>query len=208
MSSTDLVLGFAIREMWLAIKDLWPEERKARYLLRRDVIKPLSTDSMVWPSVFQADDAIVPPQSAQPIAGLWTDFEALEDYLNAGWSNRKPSWLIAVTLSADLFEPDEVQYWQARAYGVTTRSPDESWELLGYDVSDTGLLSGLSNCGYSEREDLAATREKYSSLLNSFHLFTAPEPALEFMQFSDERVPEHAPFFVFGLWLIKREDGS
>jgi hypothetical protein len=142
-----------------------------------------------------------------PIAGLWTDFEALEDYLNAGRSNRKPSWLIAVTLSSDLFEPDKVQYWQARAYGVPTSSPDEPWELLGYDVSDTGLLSGLSNCGYSEREDLPATRERYGSFLNSFHLFSAPELALEFMQFSDERVPEHAPFFVFGLWLIKREEG-
>jgi hypothetical protein len=35
-------------------------------------------------------------------------------------------------------------------------------------------------------------------------LFASIKPALDFMHVSDERVRAHAPFFVFGIWLIKK----
>jgi hypothetical protein len=46
-----------------------------------------------------------------------------------------------------------------------------------------------------------------SRYLNEHHLFDSIKPAVDFMHFSDERVQAHAPFFVFGLWLIKKEEG-
>jgi hypothetical protein len=38
--------------------------------------------------------------------------------------------------------------------------------------------------------------------LNHHHLFTSLEPAWIFREVSNQRVPEHRPFFVYGLWLI------
>jgi hypothetical protein len=50
-------------------------------------------------------------------------------------------------------------------------------------------------------------RDSYASELNEHHLFDSIKPAVDFMRFSDERVRAHAPFFVFGIWLIKKEEG-
>ncbi len=71
--------------------------------------------------------------------------------------------------------------------------------LLGYDVADGGKLSGLANCGYESPErDIA--RAEYSAKLNEHHLFRALDEALVFRTYTEERVPEHAPFFVYGVY--------
>ncbi len=75
------------------------------------------------------------------------------------------------------------------------------WELLGYDVSDGFLLSGLSNCGYREDESEELKR-KFGGNLNQYHLFGDLEAAREFREIRNEQVPEHAPFFVYGLWSV------
>ena len=71
--------------------------------------------------------------------------------------------------------------------------------LLGYDVADASLLSGLMNCGYDEgeRRDLAPA---WQPRLNEHGLLTDPEAAMAFCRLTDERVPEHTPFGVFALY--------
>jgi len=64
------------------------------------------------------------------------------------------------------------------------------------------LLSGLSNCGYVGRES-ETFRARWRGRLNEHLLFTELTPAFEFRQLSDARVPEHAPFFVCGLYMIQ-----
>ncbi len=84
---------------------------------------------------------------------------------------------------------------------------DPAWAFLGYDVCDKWLLSGLSNCGYGTNEaEIQLLRDTYASDLNEHHLFDSIELATEFRRLSDERVQEHAPFFVFGIWLINKEE--
>jgi hypothetical protein len=39
---------------------------------------------------------------------------------------------------------------------------------------------------------------------NEGHLFDHLAPTTEFKDFSNERVKEHAPFFIFGIWLIEK----
>ena len=39
--------------------------------------------------------------------------------------------------------------------------------------------------------------------LNEHHLFKNAESAFAFRLVTNRRVPEHAPFFVYGLWLIR-----
>jgi hypothetical protein len=51
MRNEEQLLGFDSREMWSQMDATWPESRKALYLVRADVTKVLSVDSLVWPRV-------------------------------------------------------------------------------------------------------------------------------------------------------------
>ena len=209
MSSNELLLGFDAREMGLDVAEYWPEERKRHFLLRQDIVKPLSTDILVWRSVFDVEPTLQRPQWTGPIQELWEDLATLQTSLDTAWSARTlPSWLIAVTLQEEVCEREDLQEWYDRVSNFIPALRDPAWALLGYDVSDKWLLSGLSNCGYGSNEsEIQILRDTYASSLNEHHLFEAIKPAVDFMQVSDERVRAHAPFFVFGLWLIKKEEG-
>lgn len=84
--------------------------------------------------------------------------------------------------------------WRPRAIPV-----EEETERLGYDVADEVMTSGLSNCGYSDREK-ERIRSTWAGRINAFHLFDDADLALEFRALTEARVPEHAPFFVFGVY--------
>jgi len=45
-------------------------------------------------------------------------------------------------------------------------------------------------------------------LLNEHHLFNEIDPARLFKEWADRRVPEHAPFFVFGLYIVGAQIGG
>ncbi len=207
--SNELLLGFDAREMWLDPQNYWPDSRKKMHLLHYDVGRPLSTDTAVWRTVFDADTSLQRPQWTGPIQSLWNNLATLQKYMDTAWSARTlPYWIIAVTLQEDVCESEDLLEWYARASNIIPTLRDPAWAFLGYDVSDQWLLSGLSNCGYGTNEsEIQILRETYASDLNEHHLFDALKPAVDFMHLSDERVREHAPFFVFGLWLIKKEVG-
>jgi hypothetical protein len=209
MRSNELLLGFDAREMWLSPQDYWPDSRKKMYLLRYDVVRPLSTATSVWRAVFDADTSLQRPQWIGPIQSLWASLATLQEYMDTAWSERTlPYWIIAVILQEDVCESEDLQEWYARASNIIPSLRDPAWAFLGYDVSDKWLLSGLSNCGYGTNEsEIQILRETYASSLNEQHLFDSIKPAVDFMHVSDERVQEHAPFFVFGIWLIKKEEG-
>jgi hypothetical protein len=209
MRSNDLLLGFDAREMWLGPQEYWPDSRKKMYLLRYDVVRPLSTDTLVWRAVFDADTSLQRPQWTGPIQNLWDNVATLQEYMDTAWSARTfPYWIIAVTLQEDVCDSEDLQEWYARASNIIPSLRDPAWAFLGYDVSDKWLLSGLSNCGYGTNESkIQILRDTYASDLNEHHLFDAIKPAVDFMHVSDERVQAHAPFFVFGIWLIKKEEG-
>ena len=206
MRSNELLLGFDAREMWLDPQDYWPDSRKKIGLLRYDVIRPLSIDTSVWRDVFDADTSLQRPQWMGPI--LWDNLATLQEFMDTIWSERTlPYWIIAVTLQEDVCANEDLQEWYARASNIIPSLRDPAWALLGYDVCDKWLLSGLSNCGYGTNEaEIQILRDTYASDLNEHHLFHSIEPATAFRMLSDERVQEHAPFFVFGIWLIKKEE--
>lgn len=78
--------------------------------------------------------------------------------------------------------------------------PAGSHSLLGYDVADAGRISGLMNCGYTGEH--AELQDRFARHLNRNHLFSDRERALHFRRVADRRVPEHAPFFVYGLYRL------
>lgn len=67
--------------------------------------------------------------------------------------------------------------------------------ILGYDVADGDLPGGLSNCGCSDGETQRLA--PFAAALNEHHLFAHRAIAEAFAANCDERVREHAPFFVY-----------
>ena len=116
----------------------------------------------------------------------------------------RPFWLIAATWHTDVgFETEakqEGKFLGPYLTSTTPERPDTMWRFLGFDITDGAFISGLSNCGYEdERHDLAA---EWARHLNRNHLFHDLQRAFRFRALTNARVPEHAPFFVIGLWLI------
>ncbi len=77
---------------------------------------------------------------------------------------------------------------------------EEGWTLMGFDVCDAGLISGLMNCGYTPQES-SLWRPRWAHKLNDWHLFGSIRDACAFALDSDTRVPEHAPFRPVGVLL-------
>ncbi len=119
-----------------------------------------------------------------------------------GQLSSQAHWMVAVSwVSADGFSKAPIGGpYRER---MTPATVSDEWTLLGFDVADAGLVSGLSNCGYDQAE-IAALRSSWATHLNEHHLFTDVRRAFSFRDLSDPRVPEHAPFFVYGLYLLER----
>ena len=187
----------------------WSEKRRNTYAIRTDVASPLSSDPLVWPSVFDQGVGIGLSPALRAEMGL----SGLE--LPAWVGRHGPSWDSLERLEEALGERAVQLPGSVRLMAITKLCaedaaeprfvPRDGWLLLGFDVSDAGLISALCNCGYSDREEVEQSRSRWAHALNEHHLFDGVDQALAFKVASDERVPEHAPFDVYGLWI---EGGS
>lgn len=206
---SEALLGFDARVVGPVSDGLWSAERRRTYLLR-DVRRPLSADPIVWPTVFVPTDPI---QKRQPWSIGWIArpdwigpndaWESLDDMERAlGSALPAPPgnelWKVAISWHAR----DEVRAGPYGPYAGPTRPAvrRDSWELLGYDVADPSI-SGLSNCGY-ESSELEKLRPQWTERLNEHHLLIHLDDAYAYLEITNERVSEHAPFFVLGLWRI------
>lgn len=183
----ELLLGYDVR-VWPPVSD-WAAERRRTYALRDQVEGYCSVDRAVWPSRVSA--AVGPGLTSQG----WADSAGLAEVMPSapgeGWVR------VAMTLFLDLRD-DESGFWQVLPEPTEWNPSGTEWSCLGYDIADAGLVSGLSNCGYSqaEKESLGAS---WASAINKLHLFEAPSRADSYTETTAQRVREHAPFYVFGL---------
>jgi hypothetical protein len=176
--------------------DAWPDQ----FLLRPDVYAPLSTDTMVWPSIWPLSTIPLPSWIGMN-NGLWESLPTMRNHLAKAWTTPPPHATIAVSWFSDRAFNDAGMFGPyINPTDPGERSPE--WRHLGFDVSDGTLLSGLSNCGYYP-DEIKTLRPQWQSRLNAWHLFDAVEDAFEFRALTETRVDEHAPFFVFGLYMIE-----
>jgi len=208
---TNPLLGYAVRDLSPAATQAWDdEERRSIYLFRLDAARILTVDDMAWPSVLSDEQQlIVDSRGNFYLRDLCPDLENLRERLRSIWGgNWPPCLLVAVNLLTDGWGEAEHAEWRDWAHywaEVMPRSLDPSWRLLGYDVACSGFFSALCNCGLKP-EEMKAARGKWAPLLNSDNLFEDKAVAWEFKRFYDERIPEHAPFFIYGLWQIPAAD--
>jgi len=200
------IVGFDAREHWLTFDQGWSDERKQGFLYRLEVLKPLSADTRVWPTIFDSEQRPA-PAGRIGFQKTWADISDLGEAVTRAFRERPMrAWrMIAITLMLGRYcRHDEVP-WASR---VPPASPDrrgENWVFLGYDVGDQWLLSALSNCGFRPGlDDVPRLRAEWGPRLNEYHLFSDLHDAILFNQFSDQRLQtDHAPCFVFGLWIVK-----
>jgi hypothetical protein len=167
----------------------WDRERRARYLLRPDIVRPLSIDPMVWPNP-------APASEKRPFP--WEGVDEVRRWASAHCGPPDEWALLGLGMVA---HDTHIREELARGGVLEEIVVPSDWRLLGYDVADGGSISGLCNCGYEEGE-LAPLRAVWSSRLNEHGLLSELADALSFRTSTDARVPEHAPFRVCGLWRI------
>lgn len=205
MSSDLVVLGYDARERWCPRERLWPDERCAQYLLRPDVERPMSADVMVWPSVFanrqmdllELEDLHIgsagaaAPEMRGWVQWLWSDLDALRAALPD--AHDRPHDVVAITTPAP---------WHFDVPVSSPAAPSDGWMPLGYDVVDGWLLSGLTNCGYLDEDDIDGWRSHWARHLNDRHLFDDDRTADAFAAATSKRVREHAPFLTCRVWKV------
>jgi hypothetical protein len=179
----EATIGFDLR---LTTPDpSWTADRRALHLLRRDVPLVRSVDAGVW----ERPPGL--PPSAE-VGGLWPD---LPDLLAAARAlDRADAVVVRITaLEQDEEAPEDLDL---------VGSAFERHDLLGYDVADYYLMSGLAHCGYSPDEAVSLA-PPWVPLLNERHLFGTPEDAAAYVEVTDRRVPEHAPFYAYGIYQLR-----
>lgn len=166
----------------------WTAERRSTYLLRTDVAFPLSVDPNVWERA--------PGDRAYPVP--WTPVEEVQKRAAALMASKDRVCVAVFAAAAE--DPAEEEDLRSRTGAETPLAVDPSWTFVGFDVADSTETSGLSNCGYgAELEDL---RTAWAPCLNVRGLFRVIEDAFAFRKVTDARVPEHAPFTVYGIWIV------
>jgi len=207
------ILGFDFRVAdWPGITAWWDEPRRAHYLLRPEVPWVASVDSAVLPSVFDFGNALnspatgfaisrlIPEGMHQQAFGLWRDLGAMQQAVSRQSLPKDATYMsIALTVIGDDLPATQWAWDDLLEERTNPPTVSQGWKLLGYDVADRSLLSGLSNCGYDGEEKPILTKT-WPDKLNEVGLLRDLNDAMEFKDVTNRRVPEHAPFLVFGLY--------
>lgn len=179
----EVTIGFDLRS---TVADPgWTAERRTIYLLRHDVASVRSVDPDVWVRPPGLPSAPRPEPESVGLRSHLSDLLAAASGLD-----------LAGAVTVRITELDEDAQTAESAGPGSAR-----YDLLGYDVADYYLMSGLANCGYSP-EEAASLAPDWAPLLNEWHLFGNPADATAFAAVTAERVPEHAPFYAYGVYQL------
>ena len=182
--------GADVRESCAQPDNDWTQDRREGFLLRLDVIRPLSVDPNVWGLARRPVDE----KTGTPLPWISID-DALHKYV--AWADSNAT-AIAIGVVAEDAADESILATTTGVDAELVTAPD--WVFLGFDVAD-GSTSGLSNCGYDASE-ARILRPVWGPRLNEHGLFVDIADALSFRRLTNERVPEHAPFYVYGIWMV------
>lgn len=198
------------------------------YFIRPEIDAPVSVDRLICPSVFQPgvqtmaetklfltrfsrslhveettlDTQADWPESEVGILGLWINSQRM-----LGWLEDRPAVkkFVRFPVATGVFLDDITAsgaLWKTVAESnVSPSNPLPQWTLLGYDVADEGQTSALSNCQF-QYDEIAKARMRWQSHLNEWGLLDDFADAGAFVEFSNKRVSEHAPFYVYEIHKI------
>src|SRR5260370_42167412 len=73
------IVGYDARENWMSFTTTWSEQRKRTFLYRHDLVKPVSVDVNVWPSIFESEN--IPARGRFGFQTTWANFSDLSQAL-------------------------------------------------------------------------------------------------------------------------------
>lgn len=170
----------------------------------------LSVDEAIWPSVCSLDDA----DGCGFFQSLWGDLGELRAHLGS----RPPAQADVIAAAVELGGKGGSEWvtWENRLRGVSVggasicterdipvanpATVERSWTFLGYDICDLWGTSGLNAIRAQARPAPDGARLPG---LNSNLLVERVAHAFEYARIADIAIPEHAPFFAYGLWWIE-----
>jgi hypothetical protein len=191
--SVILYAGADVRVPLTGLDRDWNDIRREHFLVKTDVSQPLSIDRTVWGLPIEEAAATI----GDPLP--WVTIDEVRRKADA-------AALRAVVLVIGLVVADGTEANEAnRRMGIDTElAIQPSWQFLGFDVAD-GSISGLCNCGF-ENDEAAVLRPTWAPRLNDHGLLRDAADAFAFRDLTNTRVPEHAPFFVYGLWVLPSDE--
>lgn len=201
----NLLLGFdVLGEPERMGRHVWNEQERQKFLLRPEIRLPISVDRSICPSVFQPGahaNGSLEDETHINILGLWDDAAKMLQWVEQTPKFRESArFPVAFQLVSTPNSSDPM--WDTIAgQGTRPAAPSHEWNRLGFDVADRGPTSGLSNCSYAA-DEMAQARRSWGNRLNSAGLLERLEDALSFAEFSDARVPDHKPFFIYEIFRI------
>lgn len=193
----EYLIGFDVREMWTKFQDTWDLKRRDMFLLKQDILKPISVDKNVWNSVFELLNIEIPSNIGWR-QGIWLDINIMRESVPSLIPEHYEYWEIGIT---QFLEEQVAERIGAPYLPVNPPSVADEWQLLGYDVAELGLLGGLSNAGYRyEMKSYAYT--EFSRHLNHYHLFEDEKIAHHFSEWTQLRDSGHGSWYVTGMYKI------
>lgn len=181
------IAGYSVRS--LQTDSDWTDQRRARFLIRPEVSLQKSVDFNVWEE--KAHDAINTDIGRLPLPA-WRNLDELLEITN--YQKSDPRWaLLTMFIHVQGSIPGYIE-----AFGASSIDASMHGFFLGFDVADEGLTSALCNCAYTEQEMIFAT-EEYAGQINRHGLIGELSCAKNFLKYSDKRVPDHSPFYVYSL---------
>jgi hypothetical protein len=214
MFMSEELLGFDVR---LKAEDyldrLWLHERRCSLLLNPQIQWPLSVDFRVWPSIFKylSRQVCSIPINLEGLIytetmnirhdalTLWPNMTEMDKCLIAKGSNKLNGIKVAITLHADE-EALSAEYWNAvLCPALSIDDLPHDWNLIGYDIADQDMISGLSNCSYCA-DEIMSLQAAWKSRINEHGLFDSFDEAMCFKDLTEKRVSSHAPFYIYSLF--------
>lgn len=193
MGNNHINLGFQPRIPVSKLRD-WDSERLARFQLKSSVNRPLSVDTSVWPPI--DDPEVIEeyfPGEPGPTNGL--------KIFSGNPANPAPisNYVQLIAITAAKSDADRL----FRLHRIAPpRSIPENFRLVGYDVADDWLTSGLLNASVG-MDDKLSLAHRFEKAINSNGLFAKLEDAEQYSKVIARLIPEHAPFSSYGIWLKK-----
>lgn len=203
-------------------------QKKDEGLLKWSGLKPYSVDRHIWHSVFSElnearlwstvsrlkeycgaewdwffseDRKLVLPEHGGH-RGVWPNLESMIDYIQAHWgASWKPCYLVAIV---ELIAGDSGSGTPAQGpEAVSSESISDDWVLLGYDVADYDLISGIYE-GVMDNELAHRLRAVWAPRLNEHHLFPDPQTAFDYIPDANIKCPSHKPYSAYALYGVQR----
>ena len=202
----DVLIGFDIRELWITTESEWDAKRKREYLLRSDIVKPLSADPMIWKSVFDLDSRLTRPPWVGPVQDHWDDCDALLEFYSSRLESdsARPACAIGISCSKAARDHHVDELLQQIVLPTNPLRPRTSWRFLGFDIVNRWLLSPLFNGGSMSESLAESLAHRYGHGLNSYHLFEGMSIACAYCDYCNEHPIDDPPLFVVELWGVQQ----